>query len=67
LYSLDKIKPVCVIKDSHSSGWVSALAGQYNTDLVLSGAMDGKIHFYRVAPEKNEIAKEFSIELVGFG
>jgi hypothetical protein len=65
LYNVSKLKPVTVIKDAHSSGWVSALACTYNTDMIVSGGMDDHLNFYQVAPAAGKIEKKFSIRCVG--
>lgn len=31
----------------HENGWISALVSGYNSDLVISGAQDGKLVFYK--------------------
>ena len=64
MYNTEKVKPVSSIKDAHASGWVSALGGIYNTDMVVSGAMDDQLHFHRVNLDQRTIEKAFSIRCV---
>jgi hypothetical protein len=64
LYNVNKIKPIAVIKDSHANGWISAICSSYNTDMVISGAIDDHINFYQVTPLASKIEKKFSVRCV---
>ena len=66
MWNVEKVKPVCSVKGAHSSGWVSALGGIYNTDMLVSGGMDDKLQFYKVDPENKLIEKVFNVRCVEF-
>ena len=61
----DKVKPVASIKSAHETGWVSALGTNFNTDMLVSGAADDQLNFYRVDPAAKHIEKKFSVHCVG--
>lgn len=47
LWNIAKRKPQITLQQPHQNGWISALACVKNTDLVVSGANDGKLIFYK--------------------
>lgn len=65
MYNVNKIKPLTIIKDAHANGWISALCSNYNTDMIVSGAIDDHLNFYQVDPLKEKLEKKFSVRCVG--
>ena len=61
---MNKIKPIAVIKDAHANGWIAALGSNYNTDMIVSGAIDDHLNFYQVNPTAEKLEKKFSVRCV---
>lgn len=48
----------------HTGGWIGAVGGMYNTDVVVSGGYDDQLVFYKVSPQNNKIEKNFTVRCV---
>lgn len=58
LWSTRKDKPVCKLGDMHEKGWIGSLAGIYQSDVVVSGAADSKLRFYKANLQMNKIIRD---------
>lgn len=47
LWNISKRKPQIILNETHQNGWISSLQTIYNSDVVISGASDGKLVFYK--------------------
>jgi len=58
-------KPICVVRNAHSGGWITALGAAINSDVFASGGVDGHVRLWRLTAEKSRIQQFHNLPLVG--
>ncbi|XP_071082885.1 U3 small nucleolar RNA-interacting protein 2-like [Haliotis cracherodii] len=74
LWSVNKKKPLTTVKQAHKAGegqghqenWISAVVSLQNTDLVVSGARDGSVRFWKCGAEFKSLTCIASLPVKGF-
>ena len=65
-----KKKPVCTVKSAHGREaandqprWISALATQHNTDLIVSGSHDGFVRIWKAEAKQRSLVQVAQVSL----
>ena len=65
-----KKKPICTVKSAHGTDpgnseprWISAIATQHNTDLIVSGSHDGHVRLWKSDPKHRMLRQVAEVDL----